>query len=670
MKLSRQRILFSTALVILVAIALISACNYIGIGGINEPPPPGPAQLGILAPVKNTDEMTPSVLAGSPVQIQSAHQGSISRVELSVQGQDQPQPTLLRADAPSNGVVVQEWIPDRPGLFTVTVAAFTADNTVLDSYTIQVEVTDSAAVAVAPARSLAETGDQGAAFLAPTATPTSDIVGAVPTIVRATPVTTTPEGQLQAESDVSIAVAEATPSVMEVATATPIPRYPPPPPMPGVPYGPTQKELPALIPPVGDAAKKLGVFTTDNTRRVLISEPDDVAAQVVAGTTIFRAWRVQNIGTNTWGPGYELAFYGGRSMGSGGVAFEATFPGEPARRNVVLDRNRLVVPEGKPNQTAVVEVMLNAPVTPGIHQSYWRLRNPQGVFFGPIMGVTMEVVRECEFNVYGAPVINRFDILGVGNVYQPTDPALVDAEFGENITLDWDIINADNFDIVIEDPTGEIESVSTPDQRGRVTFPVNELGQYTVTLYADNGPCTVPATVIINVFPPEEDRFRLIIIHSGGAAGVSSSSGTLRTSSTVQPGNIIAEWEHFDENTDDFVLLAALFEERAEETCPELFGYHLPCYSSSEWVQTDSVTVDVGGEGDAQGAASVSNIERSLCRSLSSPDVNYEIHYRLRAGKNGSPAKPEFSNLVVDNTRPCDSLRPFLKDEIEGAFNK
>ena len=36
---------------------------------------------------------------------------------------------------------------------------------------------------------------------------------------------------------------------------------------------------------------------------------------------VHRAWRLQNVGTCTWGPGYELAFYGGRSMGSGGVAF-------------------------------------------------------------------------------------------------------------------------------------------------------------------------------------------------------------------------------------------------------------------------------------------------------------------------------------------------------------
>jgi hypothetical protein len=49
-------------------------------------------------------------------------------------------------------------------------------------------------------------------------------------------------------------------------------------------------------------------------------------------------------------------------MGSGGVAFESTFPGEPARRNTLIDSNRLIVPEGKPNQVAVVEVQLAAPL--------------------------------------------------------------------------------------------------------------------------------------------------------------------------------------------------------------------------------------------------------------------------------------------------------------------
>jgi hypothetical protein len=346
-------------------------------------------------------------------------------------------------------------------------------------------------------------------------------------------------------------------------------------------------------------------------------------------------------------------------MGSGGVVFESTFPGEPPRRNTLIESNRLIVPEGKPNQTAVVEVMLSAPVTPGIHQSYWRMRNPKGIFFGPIIGVTLEVVRECEFNAYGAPVINKFEILGVGNVFQPTDPVMVDAEFGENITLDWNIINADNFDIVIEDPTGDVETVSTSDQRGRVTFPVSELGEYIVTLYADNGPCTVPAEVRINVFPPEDEQFRLIIIRAGRASRISGADNNLRFSSSVQSGDVKAEWEHFDKDTDDFNLFAELYQRKDTETCPKLFGYRLPCYTTrGDWTLIRSISpLDVGGEGDAQGAVIVEKAE-SLCPSSYDPtEEEYKVRYYMLASKDGRRADPWRSNVVDVPCEPTD-LKP------------
>ncbi len=650
-KQKKHRVIFVSILAILTTILLISACDSFGFGDASEPPPPGPTKFGIVAPTDNA-----KVLVNSLVQIQSVHQNDISQVKLSVQAEG-GEPKIIGVNIPTNGSVTQEWKTDTLGRFTIIVEPF-INGAPQKAKTIQVEVTDNAAVRVNErAKQLA------AGFEPQTPTPTISIVNVLPTEIKTTPgiAETTPSPTTPPVTPITV-----TPS----PTSTPIPRYPPPPPIPGVPPGPTQKQMPAFGPPARDAAKIVGVFTSDNTRRVLITEPDDFPAKVVAGTTIFRAWRVQNVGTNTWGPGYELAFYGGRAMGSGGVAFESTFPGEPARRNTILDRNRLVVPEGKPNQTAVVEVMLNTPTIPGVHQSYWRMRNPHGVFFGPIMGVTMEVVRGCEFNVYGAPVINRFDILGVGNVYQPIDPAIVNAEFGENITLDWDIINASNFDIVIEDPTGEVESISTPDQRGRITFPVNELGEYLVTLYADNGSCTVTAQVKIFVFPPEDDQFRLIIIHSSDTANVSNAGASLQSSASVAAGDIQAQWNHFDENADAFVLLAALFEEKETEECFEVFGYKFPCYTTRKWVQVDSASVDVGGEGDAQGAATVQTLESNLCGALSGNDAIYEIQYRMRAGKDGRPANPEFSNIVVDNTRSCNYLRDFLPNEIEGAFNK
>lgn len=668
---NRFRLFLALTLAIILLIVLISACDAIGFGG-GEPPRREPARQGILAPKPGT-----RVIAGANVQIQSAHGGDISRVELHVQAPGEAAPKLLRADAPDNGVVVQEWMPDQAGVYQVKVIAYDANNTPSETEAVQIEAIKSTAISLTPVPR-----DQSTVVAERFEPPITSTVAAAGTVIGATPAPTIPAaGTAVGPAAVATATSEPPPAVtivpvpktVNVVEPTPVPHYPPPPPAPGVPPGPTQDQIPEMMPPVADAATLLGVYTSNNTQRILISELDDIPAKTVGGTTVFRGWRVQNTGTATWGPGYELAFYGGRAMGSGGVAFESTFPGEPARRNTIINSNRLVVPEGKPNQVAILEVLLNAPVTPGIHQSYWRMRNPHGVYFGPIMGVTMEVIRECSFGtpnnpVYGAPVINRFEILGVGSVYQPENPVTVVAEFGDNVTLDWDIVNAENFDIVIRKPTGDAETISTSDQNGRVTFPVNELGDYTVTLYADNGSCTVSAEVIVTVFPPEDEQFRLIIIHSGGTGAASSAKNTL-TRSDIPPSSIVAEWQHFDQEANEFDLFAALYEEKETQTC--LFNWEYACYTSREWVQIGQpVKLPVGS--DAQGAVTVDNLVASLCNQLSRPSngpiPNNEIHYLMQARKNGQAANPQLSNggQPVIIQQQCNSVLP---TEIQGAFN-
>ncbi len=374
-----------------------------------------------------------------------------------------------------------------------------------------------------------------------------------------------------------------TPSPTFEPTATPTRFFEPPPPAPGVPPGPTQDQLPEMRPPVCDAADLLGVYTPNTSQRIEIKEPDQIPAKTVGGATVFRSWKLQNTGTCTWGPGYELAYYGGRSMGSGGVAFENTWPSEPGRRNIVVDGNRLIVPKGEPNQVAVVEVMLKAPVTPGIHQSYWRMRNPQGVYFGPIMGVTLDVVRQCEFNIYGAPVINKFEILGVGDVYQPLNPIEVTDQQNDPVTLDWNVINATNVDIVVESPTGEISNISSGDASDRAVFTPNKLGRYTLTMYADNGPCTVSAMVYINVVPREDDN-NAFIVRAAAAADIS---------------DVDLYWKHSDKEVNQFSLLAQLYQKSADTQC--LFGLQensvpswaqsMACSNTSGWKKVEGNTL-------------------------------------------------------------------------------
>ena len=189
-KQTKFRIFIALGLVIVLLIVLISACDAIGIGGGSEPPRKGPAELGaIMTPANGT-----RMIAGSKVQIQSAHQDNVSRVELYVQAAGQEQPTLLRADAPENGVVLQEWMPEGPGMYTVKVIAYDINNAATESAPIQVEVIDSTAISVVAAaeeQAASQPADQAGELQAPAATP--EAVGPEATTLIHTPVATAGE---------------------------------------------------------------------------------------------------------------------------------------------------------------------------------------------------------------------------------------------------------------------------------------------------------------------------------------------------------------------------------------------------------------------------------------------------------------------------------------------
>jgi LysM repeat protein len=593
----------------------------------------------IVAPVPTADETMVKAVLDCPVQIQSVHPGNtISRVELWVKAPNQEKEELLRSDVPTDGFVLQEWTPHRLGVHAIILRIHYSDSDRVKELPLSIRVIDG------QASCLVEVAEVERRLPPPTITPP------------------TPQ---------PIGIAVVPTDIEPTAVATPIRRYPPPPAAPGVPHGPTQEELPPFGPPVCDAAEYQGVYTGDTRRRIFVTEPDPVPARAVGGTTVHRAWRMQNIGTCTWGTGYELAFYGGRSMGSGGVAFETFFPSEPERFNTIVNINQLIAPEGKPNQTAVLEVMLQVPVTPGIHQSYWRMRNPHGVYFGPIVGVTFESVRECAHGVYGAPVINKFEIVGVGNVYSPEDPVNVLAKFGDAVTLEYNVINADNFDIVIVDPTGNTRSTTSSDPSGRVSFTPTTLGEWTVTLYADNGACTVTAEVNIIVIPPDGEQFRLdLILHGAASTSIVSAADAdshIQFRSSVPAGDVVAQWYHVDRTVEQFTLTIETYKWVQKETCVEIFGWQLSC--STDWEcsrsdcgpekqETRGVTSQVGDAATTgtEGAVLVQNVEQTMCPSSFDPSKErYELVFVMGAFKGGRPANPPVSNRV---SVPCPSSLP------------
>jgi murein DD-endopeptidase MepM/ murein hydrolase activator NlpD len=88
------------------------------------------------------------------------------------------------------------------------------------------------------------------------------------------------------------------------------------------------------------------------------------------GQSTTKTWRIKNTGTSTWGSGYTWVYVSGDQLGA---------PGSVA------------VPTTSPSNTADISVNVTAPTTPGTYTGYWRMKNPQGVFFGDTVRVTISV---------------------------------------------------------------------------------------------------------------------------------------------------------------------------------------------------------------------------------------------------------------------------------------
>jgi len=134
------------------------------------------------------------------------------------------------------------------------------------------------------------------------------------------------------------------------------------------------------------------------------------------GEAFTKVWRLQNRGTCTWTPDYDVVFYGGAQMS--GTTMQ--IPGYVA-----------------PGQTVDVAVTFTAPSAPGHYTGYWLLRNEDGGLFGtgadadetfyvdinvkevPHGEVTGNICYPSEFN---PAVTLYFDEKGTNNVIQFSIP--------------------------------------------------------------------------------------------------------------------------------------------------------------------------------------------------------------------------------------------------------
>ncbi|MCC6803432.1 MAG: peptidoglycan DD-metalloendopeptidase family protein, partial [Anaerolineae bacterium] len=89
------------------------------------------------------------------------------------------------------------------------------------------------------------------------------------------------------------------------------------------------------------------------------------------GQTYVKTWRIRNVGQTRWTEDYHFVFLGGDALGAA---------------------TTVAVPPTKPGALADISVLFTAPAQPGVYQSQWELRNPDGAGFGPVYSAEIEVM--------------------------------------------------------------------------------------------------------------------------------------------------------------------------------------------------------------------------------------------------------------------------------------
>jgi hypothetical protein len=156
-------------------------------------------------------------------------------------------------------------------------------------------------------------------------------------------------------------MAQQTPSP-EPATETPVPSPTP----SATPEVTPEESSPDATPPTVAPRPGGGV---DNS--VMASETVLDGSQFQPGASFTKTWRFLNNGSTTWTNGYELVHIGDELMGA---------------------KSPVSIPyDIPPNSVVDMAVDMKAPAQTGTFRGYWRMRNPQGQFFGDRVWVEIVV---------------------------------------------------------------------------------------------------------------------------------------------------------------------------------------------------------------------------------------------------------------------------------------
>lgn len=138
--------------------------------------------------------------------------------------------------------------------------------------------------------------------------------------------------------------------------------------------GPTTQ--PVVTNTLAPSATPLPTATPIPPLPTVTTMPCDIAAfvrdvTIPDGTVFFpntvftKTWEIKNVGSCTWNSNYALVFHTGNIFGA------------PASKPL-MEPGQAVTP----NQTIKISVQMTAPGSLGKFESYWRLKNPAGEFFG------------------------------------------------------------------------------------------------------------------------------------------------------------------------------------------------------------------------------------------------------------------------------------------------
>lgn len=152
----------------------------------------------------------------------------------------------------------------------------------------------------------------------------------------------------------------------------------------------TEYTLPEEVLPAFTARESrlpVPVSVTDENRALLLRETIPDGTVMTSNQVFQKTWTLYNPGPWTWPVGTCLRYVEGNAM----FDIDTEHSSSIVTLSNAMSSTKLTQPVG-PSQEANFTVTMRSPILPGAAESYWRLKLPSGVSFGPRLWCAIEVV--------------------------------------------------------------------------------------------------------------------------------------------------------------------------------------------------------------------------------------------------------------------------------------